>query len=634
MQIKVIVVSHSQKSSEPPTQTWLEERGSPQTPGNGASSPEMNPRLSTLTGVAEPGVLPPPLLAGRKRRRQAQIGLATLAGLLVGVALLLAEPLQHRCGATFQVADTSALSDLGRYRSELLVFAWGGVANPTSAPSAGRWDIEAPGAGQLRISRATNDPETTIGEAEVLARGFEAHIRTQNEKLWASPTESESFLQRYVGVLTARLDDAQKQLDAAMAQVPVSDPRSEKTGLYDRWQTVRGDFDTARRQLREAAAEFQRLQQTDLSQVSVDPEQRERALMADVDLQQDLKELETTLTELKLHMLNVWQQSAASLTTLTTAGRADFAKAANAAQAAGVSQMIRDVLSSIMSEMSAYQTSAGEFAKAWNEEFATLQRNPQGMDASVTLDAYQRIKSLLSEFLFASGNRLATIREKVNQLTRDPVDDAQHHMRQSDAARAFAELQSAHHRFEFTAGALDAPSNFRLDSALRISRGLRRRVLERTREIDERLQKAALDRARGEQERTMAALSDILEKSRDVSDQTVDELIALQDRLTKASASSETFVAAVAAAELANNRLQMTRTDLDQARLKLQELSNQRSAARRAAELTMIHAGIVQKNVNLKDRLRIAGVGLTVTLLAVLLGQILLARFLWPVIAT
>jgi hypothetical protein len=89
-------------------------------------------------------------------------------------------------------------------------------------------------------------------------------------------------------------------------------------------------------------------------------------------------------------------------------------------------------------------------------------------------------------------------------------------------------------------------------------------------------------------------------------------------------------VAAVANAELANNRLQLTRNDLSQVENQLRDLAEKRASAQRGAELKIVNAGVLQKNVNLPDRLRVAGVGASVTLLAVLLGQIVFARFLWP----
>jgi hypothetical protein len=222
------------------------------------------------------------------------------------------------------------------------------------------------------------------------------------------------------------------------------------------------------------------------------------------------------------------------------------------------------------------------------------------------------------------------MREAVHQISRDPSDDTRNYLRQSDAARALAELQAAHHRFEFSAGALDTTNNFRLDSAMRIARGLRRRVTDRIRTIDEALHKEAVTRAREEQKQAMGVLDAILKKSRDTSDATVGELITLQDELQAASSSSEQFVAAVAAAELANHRLQLTQKDLSHAEHQLRELAQKRASARRASELTLASAGVIERNVNLGDRMRVAGVGAAVTFLAVLLGQIVLSRALWP----
>jgi hypothetical protein len=568
--------------------------------------------------------------SGRSKRHLAQVSLAVLAGLFVGGAMLLAEPFQHRCGATFQIANASDLAQFGKYRKELMGFVWRDDQKTSPQQNDTKWQVEVPAAGVLCVAMDTSNADLGATQAEALARGFMTHVQTLNESERSKPTEGESFLQNYATVLTRRLDDAQRQLDEAMAKLPVADPRPDNENLMVRWKSVRGDFDAARTQLRQAGEEFKRLtQQDDLTHAAVNAEVRQTALLADADLQQDIKELSTTLTELKLHMLNVWQQSSAALEQLGSAAAAGLTQVSSLDADATPSSM-REACVAIAGEMTAYRDAAATFSKSWNAEFAGLQRADLDAQGATLLDAYQRVKTMLNEFLFHAGNRLSAVRESVNQLSRDPADDAQHHLRQSDATRAFAELQAAHHRFEFAAGAIDTPNNFRLDSALRIARGLRRRVADRIRVIDERLQKRAIARATEERNRTISALDDILHKSREASDSTVEELIALQDGLQTASASSEQFVAAVANAELANNRLQLSRTDLDLAESRLRDLAQKRATAQRGAELQMTRAGVLQKNVNLHDRLRVAGVGSSVTFLAVLLGQIALARFLWP----
>lgn len=614
------------KTQDPPPPTWLEDRRTtPTQPTKPAATsatrlpPTSDPSLPTT----------PRSRAGRGQQRFAQIALAALAGICVGGAMLLAEPFQHRCGATLQMADSSDPMQMGEHRNELMAFVWAQDQDrPT--PSRLNWLVEVPSPGTLRIVTNTSDADSGSRQAEALARNFLNHIQSLNESERATPTESEGHLQDHVAVLARRLDDAQSQLDAAMAKLPSNDPRPDKAGLMHRWQSARGDFDTARAQLRQAADEYKRLtQQGNLTHAAVSAQDRQAALLGDYDLQQDLKELGATLIELKLHMLTVWQDSSSSLEQLVSSAASGTTQVTNI-EVSDVSMSVREAYSAIAAEMSGYRDAAETFSKAWKAEFAALQHSELDSEGALLLDAYQRIKTLLSEFLFHAGIRLSTIRESVNQISRDPANDAQHHLRQSDAARAFAELQSAHHRFEFGAGALDTPVNFRLDSALRIARGLRRRVADRTREIDERLQKSATARAQAEQNATLLALDEILRKSREASDATVEELVALQDGLQSASASTEQFVAAVAAAELANNRLQLTRTDLDQAESRLRELAAARAAAWRASELKIVSAGILQKNINLEPRLRTAAVGASVTLLAVLLGQILLARSLWP----
>ena len=113
----------------------------------------------------------------------------------------------------------------------------------------------------------------------------------------------------------------------------------------------------------------------------------------------------------------------------------DHTRAVTAAGAVGVARTV--AYAAIAGEISAYRDAAAVFSKSWNAEFAGLQHAEPNAEQATLLDAYQRVKTMLNEFLFHAGNRLAAIRESVNQLSRDPADDAQHHLRQSDAARAF-----------------------------------------------------------------------------------------------------------------------------------------------------------------------------------------------------
>lgn len=542
--------------------------------------------------------------------------------------MILADPFQHRVGATLQLAGSTSPELFERYRRELIGTVWGDGTSTIPGLDRSKWRVGVPTSGVLRITLDTSDSENGLKQVEQAASGFIAQVTADNAALWEKPSEGENFLQNYVAMLSARLDDAQKQLDAAMGKLPAADPRPDKDGLMDRWKSVRGDFDAARAELRRAAEEYKSItQQGDPTHAVVDAEVRTAALAGDMELQQDIKELETRLTELKMHMLNVWQQSSAPLEQIASVAGSSL----SLPEADSIPASMRDAFSTIANEAAQYRDAATAFARTWNAEFAELQRAQADPEGGSLLDAYQRVRTLLNDFLYQSGNRLTTIREKVNELSRDPADDAPHHLRQSDAARAFAELQTAHHRFEFTAGSLDTPSNFRLDSALRIARGLHRRVAERIRTTEERLQKEAIAKAAEERNRSLASLDEILRKSRDASDTTVDELVAIQDRLERASQSSEQFVAAVANAELANRKLQFTRSDLDQAQAQLRGLAQQRAQARQDAEFQLVSAGVLEKYVNLGDRLRVAGVGGSVTFLAVLLGQILLARSLWPV---
>lgn len=611
------------KSQQPPS-NWLEERQTASQPGFSGND-LLETRHPSGAAKGKSTRTGPP-----SRIRVAQAGLALIAGAFVGGAMLLAEPFSHRCGATLQLADPNNAAAREKLKTDLVAFLWGRDSQAGIRLNESNWLVDEPAPGALLLSLVTTDTELGTQKAKEAANEFITKVRQQIDREKDTPGEGESFLLSYVNVLTERLGDAQKQLDEAVARLPEADPRQDKSALVEKWREVRGDFDSARAQLASAAEEYRRLtDRGEITEAVVSPEKRQAAFNADQDLQQDMKELVVTLGELKEHVLTVGSDSNPALEQVSTAVTTGLTEL-KSREGEDSSESLREVYTSLNSQLAAYGQDAEAFAEFWNREFAAFSRALPSAENATLLDDYQRIKNALNDFLFKAGNRLSAMREAVNQISRDPSDDARHHLRQSDAARALAEVQSAHHRFEFSAGALDTTNNFRLDSTLRIARGLRRRVSDRIRTIDDALQKEAVARAREEQAQAMAVLDAIVRKSRDAGDATIDQLLKLQDELQTASTSSEQFVAAVAAAELANHRLQLSRKDLDQAQVRLRELAQRRADQHRASELTIASAGVVERNVNLGHRLRVGGIGAAVTFLAVLLGQIVLARALWP----
>jgi len=621
-----------------------------QNPGINAGAPTESAALGDLPGrrVGPQRVAPPPnasadsaaqllaLAEARSRfvpavlhrpRRFSGVALAILAALIVGTALLLAGPSQNHCAATFRITAPTAQNAIGFHRKELLEYAWADLAaRPDSRAALGGWFVDEPEPGVLRICLKTTDSRAGVERATAIARGFLSHLNDLTNEARATPTEGENILSTYLKQFQERLANAQEQLEAAILALPATDPRIDREALLTRWHDIRTDFASAREKLTQAAEKFSELRnESEPTHGVVSPDERRTALLADDALQQDFKELNVTLTELKLHMLNVWQRSSPALDGIEAACTA-FAEKLSRCLADGSAADARSAAEQLSSAAASYRDARAAFSQAWTSEFTALQQHEVDPQSGDVLDVYQRLRTLLDDFLFAGGQRLSAMRSQVNAIAKNPADNARHHVLQSELTRGFQQLQAEHHRFEFAAGSIETPENFRLDSALRIARGLRRRTTEQMQNIEERLQAKAAQRARRQQAEAMASIDEVLQRSRAASDQTVGELVALQDGLNETATLSEAFVAAVLRAELANSRFQMTRKDLDQTEEHLNNLASRRASAAKSADITLVSCGVVGAAANLSERLRISGTGASVTFLVVLVGQLLLRR--------
>ncbi|MDO8629415.1 MAG: hypothetical protein Q7R41_02885 [Phycisphaerales bacterium] len=568
-----------------------------------------------------------PPTAPRHPRARARVALALLAALIVGSALVLAEPFQHHCGATFRITNPDSRERISFYRKELLEYAWADLAErPDSQLVAARWFVDEPATGILRVCLTTTDQRRGVDRATVIAHGFLSHLNALTHEVRSTPTEGENILSGYVQKLQTRLSDAQDQLEAAMQTLPAGDPRIDRDSLLARWQNLRSDFAAARARLTHAAEEFGRLHDESApTHGVVSADERRDAFLADDALQQDFKELAVTLTELKLHLLNVWQRSSAAWDQLGIATSA-YLDQLSRRDTDELASDVRTTVERLSVETAAYRDAKDAFSKAWTTEFTSLQHREVDPQSAEVLDGYQRVRTLLNDFLFGGGQRLSAMRSQVNAIAKNPADNARRHVLQSELTRGFQELQSAHHRFEFAAGSIETPENFRIDSALRISRGLRRRTSEQMNAVEERLQAEAAERARKQHAQAIESIDEVLQKTRAASDQTIDELVALQDGLNQTANLSEAFVAAVLRAELANNRFQMTREDLERTEGQLRDLAARRAAADNHSDIALVSCSVVNAAVNLPEQLRLGGVGVGVTFLAVLLGQLLLRR--------
>lgn len=541
---------------------------------------------------------------------------------VVGTVLAISAPLEHQCAATFEVKSFSSAARDDEVRAALAQhIARLGTSNPGIGPITRRWWIDAPAAGMLRLGLTTTDRRNGVEAATAAARDFLTIYQEQKKEFRRTPSEAERVYSELVFQLQERVTEAQTQFDSATASLPPADPRIDRDALVQRWRGLRTDFAASRAQLAEAAAGVNRLRiDSQPTRAIVSADDRRHAMESDSALQQDLKELEVRLAELKLHLLNVWQQSAGRLEQLRTA-MDELSQTASSSETGRLAAGILAAIQGLARETDAYRQTLLAFTEVWTGEFTNLQRMNVDPAGGELLDRYQRVRTLLSDFLFTATQELTAIRFNLNLLGEQTSDTARHYVLHSNLTRAFQAAQAAHHRFEFAAGAIDTPDNFRLDAALRSARGLRRRALEGIQRIEQRLQEEAIESARRQHAAALVAAQQAVEQTRATSEETIEQLFAVQDGLIHAVGLTEEFFRAVLRAELTANRLQTAQDDLSRASKQLRELSSERESTSADVGIKLVSCGVIDSDIVLAQRLRLGGIGFGLTLVTVLLGQ-------------
>lgn len=552
--------------------------------------------------------------------------ISTILAAVAGLALALTTPMEHHCAATFRLGSLSSATHDVDIEAALAEYVSRLGADPTPSKSGDpRWWTDAPADAILRLGVTTTDRRKGVEGAAAAAQGFLTALQKRTDQIRRTPSESEGVLSDLVAQLQDRVAQAQAQIDSATASLPSADPRIDRDALVRRWRGLRTDFAATQAQLAEAAAGVDRLRSDfEPTHGIVRADDRRRALESDAALQQDLRELEVRLAELKLHLLNVWQQSSGRLEQLRTA-MDDLSSTASNSDTTRLSQNIQTAVQGLVNDTDAYRQTLTTFTEVWTNEFTSLQRMEVDPASGELLDRYQRVRSLLSDFLFAASQGMSAVRSHLNVLGEQTSDNARHHVLQSNLIRAFQAAQTAYHRFEFAAGGIDTPDNFRLDAALRSARGLRRRALEQIQHIEQRLQTEAIDRAKKQHAVALIEAEQAVEQTRATSEQTIEQLFSVQDGLIQTVGLTEGFLHAVLQAELAANRLQTAQENLARLEQWLGKLTAEREASADIG-VELVSCAVIGTELNLRQRYHLAGIGFVVTLVAVFAAQWWIAR--------
>ncbi len=548
-----------------------------------------------------------------------RFGLCLVGSLLVAAAVAASLPVEYDCAATLRVPFASVEGvgvDAGRLLSACAIEVDPSSVAPGFLP--GRLWIDAPTRGRLRVHVAAHHSNRGRLFALAVARKFVEEVAHLADLRRITQTDTEKGIADETGGFRRSLQDAQQQLDAAVAALPPSDPRVDRDALMSRWTSLRADLSSSRETLARAMSDLDRLRtQPEPTAGLVSAEERRRAVENDPALQQDLKELTVRLSEIKLHVLTVWQASSGRLDQLRRAA-GDMARTLADAQATSQGEPITAAVSDITSNLDRLREVLQAFGDAWTAEFMALNQSEVDPHSGELLEAGERLRKSLNDFLFAAGGRLSSMRAGLTAMGKNAADQARYHVLHSNLTRAFGTLQSAHHKFEFAAAALETPENFRLDAAMRAARGLRRRSLDRSRQIEQRLDAESAERAKRKRDSAIVQAEGAITRTRTASDFAIDEIFVLQEGLLASAHLSQEFTTGALRAELCAQRVHDLQKDLADADARLRQLEAARLALADQLTAEIISCDEVGFDLRWPSRLRVGGVAAAASLLCLM----------------
>lgn len=539
-----------------------------------------------------------------------RFAVALLTALCVSTAVALFGGSLYRCTATVRVHGDPDTQRTESVRRDLADVAWDHVLNQgESADWRGGVTTTSPAPGLLRLTVIASNPRHGVAQASAIVTEFQRSLRERADTMRRTPGAVENALSQRLVSLRARGGAALAEVESAVAGIPETDPSKHRKALLARWRNLRETFSTLSGTVNATSAELARLQTAPTpTQGFVSSDVRRRALEGDAMLAQDLSELAVTLSELKLHLLNVWQTSSGPLAQLSQRVE-EFLAVENPDAATNIGSTSPEDQGAWGRPAREYREELAAFSATWDRRFLALKSRDVDPMGGEILDEFQRARRELNAFLFRAARHLTTVRETVRATLADPRNAARRHVFESNLVRRFQAVEAAHHRFEFSAGAIETPENFRLDIALKSGRGLRHRSAERIDKIDKSLGEQAARRALLGKDAAMAAAQDKLAVARTTADATVDELLALQVELQLNSTTHEAFLRAVIRAENARALLEPIQADLVEIELALRNHAAARHAASDAMSVHLVTPAANAGPVDIRDRWQPPGVG-------------------------
>jgi len=517
---------------------------------------------ATVATPSRPGAgsdEPPSAKRHRRRRKRVPWVTSVLVAATVGVAGFLVGGFQYRASVDWVVTDagapTSVLNDL---RRDLLDHTWQTLRSPTV-----EWRVDLDAAARaLRVTTTSPDLEQASTSITQLATTFMERIHKLVEHARTQPGPDElvltEFRRRLADDLLALTGDVRR----IESTVPDEDCQAVDAELRTRLATGHATYAQNRERVREAEVQLAAIHAAPLPQkAAVDPDAREQAIRTDVEVQQDLRALRVQLAETRYQLVAVCEAASSMLDVLTTSAKS-LEDLCAGEQVRSTSVELRRPVERIGQSAADYSALLAGFAQAWNQEGDRLRALEDDPRQAKIIDLQATLYNLLSGFVFQSSVPLTSIRDHVRAVSTAPGTPAGRHELASSLVRGLHALQSAHHRFEFTAGDIKPSNNFRLDAALRSAKGLRHRSRGRLEQIEGRLSRDALANLRDERERRVAALSKEIDELRPTLDASVEALLATHEQADRHTPALQRFHESQAVTGVYDERIKNTQREI------------------------------------------------------------------------
>jgi hypothetical protein len=568
----------------------------------------------------------------RRSRRSGGVLLGLALSILVGGIVSFMGPLEYRCTIGFTVSGAFA-AHAERLAQLLETQTAEALDADGSAHSARRLGATAwrPGQ-QLEVQVAVSDRQAAAALATAVAGRFAAAIERLRADGRAHPPATEDLLHTQVEELRDRLARAEAVMEAAVIAMPLKNPETDRNGLLHQWREAHQAFTGLRRDLGQASTAVQELRTAPApTHGVVSSEEREAAYADDPALVQDLRELEVNLSILRKEVLDVWDGAARHLAefrkalTPPTEGL-DGESPADAHHrtpipTAAAADAVERTIARVAATRGKLRVSLEAFAESAADVVDRLHAAPTDGRSAQILEGCQQVRTLVGDFLYGVSGTLSELRAAVESLDEEIIEGARHHVLSSELRREFQAVEVAHHRFQFAAGAIEPADNFRLDAALRATRGLRRRTQERISEIEGRLQTMGRERARTRRLEQLHRAEAHLSETRAQADESIERILNLQEQLSVANVLTEDFLRTVLEAEHAAKLADLAQADLARRQSHLDRLREQRLAALDGMNARYEGCTVGRVPMELAGRLRQGGIAAALTLLTVGLVQ-------------